>query len=456
VHEADARFRVFTDPPGLKDLPTAQLRRLDGHVEVFCPYVSRWSDPEELAFYQQQMAKGQEVWGYSIVGKTTPPLSGGYRAGHWQAFKWGFTAFSGFWCYDSWHGDMWDDYDTTEGRGYDYAVVYTDHRETYIPSRRWEAWREGVDDFRALTLLRSLCDQAEEKKIDAASERQLLSAAVENVLQARDPDTIERERVHVMTAAAKLHAQLSGQTLEALLAPRTTDEFGQHLPLEGTLLLEHFNGEVQPDLKWVGQAPAYAEGAFPGLGAKNQAARLNNPSAPQNGLRGPAQVPKYGTLDFWVKPAVPQPQPSPALVMLGGGGHGKCGVRYDPQTRCVTFSVTGSRRSWGVTGKQPLPAEQWTRVTCVYAADGVWLYLNGQLDAHQPYQNPDEKVDIWYSGPDTLFIGCWETWRDNQTAPDPRCNFTGSIDELRLLDYPLSLEARVSVQPQSHGATEPE
>jgi hypothetical protein len=131
-------------------------------------------------------------------------------------------------------------------------------------------------------------------------------------------------------------------------------------------------------------------------------------------------------------------------------------VRYDPQTRCVTFSVTGSRRSWGVTGKQPLPAEQWTRVTCVYAADGVWLYLNGQLDAHQPYQNPDEKVDIWYSGPDTLFIGCWETWRDNQTAPDPRCNFTGSIDELRLLDYPLSLEARVSVQPQSHGATEPE
>ena len=438
IHEAEPRLKVFTNPPGMRHLATTELPRFDGYIDVYCPYIGRWGLPGEIEFYDRQLAKGREVWGYSIVGKPTPPLSAGYRAGHWRVFELGWTSFSGFWCYDSWKGDMWDDYDTVSGRGFDYAVVYTDRKDIVVPSRRWEAWREGVDDFRSLTLLRQLCEQAEGKDLDATKERKVLESAVESALGARDPNAVDRSRTRVMAAAAQLHARLQGSSLDQLLAPRTKDEFGQHLRTRSTLFLAHFNGQVPDPLKWRGQEPKYVEGVFPKLGKDNLAVMLDGGETPTNGIVGMARVPKHGTIDFWVRPAPKQPQRRPVLVRLGGAGNGKCVVHYDPKTRQVGLRVAGRKRGWTVRTKTALPTQQWTRVTASYAKDGCWLYLNGKLDAHQPYTAPEEEVKIWYSGPDMLYVGCWERYDPElrRGVPSAEWNFTGAVDELRILNYP--------------------
>ena len=105
------------------------------------------------------------------------------------------------------------------------SVVYVDRSVTadyngrIVPSRRWEAWREGVDDFRSLKLLQKLCEKAEAKKLDVTKKRKILATEVEKVLNLKSPDAIEHARVEIMTAAAALDARLQGKSLEKLLAP---------------------------------------------------------------------------------------------------------------------------------------------------------------------------------------------------------------------------------------------
>lgn len=101
-----------------------------------------------------------ELWSYSAEGggKAASPNEF-YRAQSWKAFELGLTGV-GFWAYGDTGpvGQAWDDFD---GKRPDYAVVYEGNKKP-ISSKRWKAWKLGVEEF---TLLRTYRNEIESEKI---------------------------------------------------------------------------------------------------------------------------------------------------------------------------------------------------------------------------------------------------------------------------------------------------
>ena len=66
----------------------------------------------------------------------------------WKAFLRGYTGV-GFWAY----ADIGDK-DTTAWKELerDFAVIYDGPDNSIISSRRWEAWRMGIEDYELLTM----------------------------------------------------------------------------------------------------------------------------------------------------------------------------------------------------------------------------------------------------------------------------------------------------------------
>lgn len=88
--------------------------------------------------------KGKEYWIYDIMddSKRLDPNSR-YRLMAWLAFNSDATGI-GFWNYGEMFGNsVWDDFD---GQKADYNVVY-DKGGNLIPSRRWEAFKQGIEDY---------------------------------------------------------------------------------------------------------------------------------------------------------------------------------------------------------------------------------------------------------------------------------------------------------------------
>lgn len=72
---------------------------------------------------------------------------GFYRAQAWVAFYWGVEG-GGWWTY---HGDdLWDTHPAGEP---EFGGVASDGRDL-VTTRRWEAMRDGIEDFNVLCLLR--------------------------------------------------------------------------------------------------------------------------------------------------------------------------------------------------------------------------------------------------------------------------------------------------------------
>jgi hypothetical protein len=105
-------------------------------------------------FSRSSQPKDAEIWLYDAKGpaKSLSPYAY-YRLMSWKAYVNGYTGV-GFWSYaDAGSGDeagtAWDDFD---GINPDYAVIYEGEGEEIISSRRWEAWRVGIEDYELLTM----------------------------------------------------------------------------------------------------------------------------------------------------------------------------------------------------------------------------------------------------------------------------------------------------------------
>lgn len=103
---------------------------------------------------QKFSAVNAELWLYEANGpaKSLSPYSY-YRMMAWKAFLKGYKGI-GFWAYadTGWQDNpssAWDDFD---GKYPDFAVVYEGPGSSIISSRRWEAWRMGIEDYELLTM----------------------------------------------------------------------------------------------------------------------------------------------------------------------------------------------------------------------------------------------------------------------------------------------------------------
>lgn len=170
----DSRIQVYCDPAGM---PTPEnSKEMLPYVDIWMPMIDllKRADKSLLEFYKQDA--GAQVWAYEAPGPTKllKPL-GLYRMQPWLAFRYGLTG-CGMWTYN--FKNMWPT-KLPAPFHHSYSIIYEDGH-AIVTSRRWEAYRDGVEDFNLLTLLQEAIAAAPDapQRQHAA---QLLETAVQEV-----------------------------------------------------------------------------------------------------------------------------------------------------------------------------------------------------------------------------------------------------------------------------------
>ena len=141
VKRADPKAYIYADPAGL--VRVEYLEEFKDLIDIWQPEMNLLKrDPELLAWFQKN---AKRFWAYEAPGpaKDLLPL-GHYRAFAWLAWHFGLEG-AGYWVYQG--EDNWLTTDTN------YSAVYK-VGDVIVPSRRWEADRDGVEDYRAFYVLR--------------------------------------------------------------------------------------------------------------------------------------------------------------------------------------------------------------------------------------------------------------------------------------------------------------
>lgn len=134
---------------------------------------------------------GKTVLSYAAEGGGKAADPGDfYRRLGWQAAAFDLAGF-GFWSYSDigMSGTAWDD---TDGVRRDPAVVY-DTTKGLISSRRWEAWREGVWDYRLIkTAMRAATSAVDRAAIRNLAARGAMPGIKEDEVEAIRKTLAER------------------------------------------------------------------------------------------------------------------------------------------------------------------------------------------------------------------------------------------------------------------------
>ena len=143
VQEVAPQVPVFENPYGAAT--ATDMEHMGPVVDIWCPSLDT-AGGERLTFCRKT---AREVWTYQVLGKAAHPLRK-YRLGFWDCFVKDLRGH-GFWDYADGGGSMWDAWDHNR---HDYAVVYDGDDSELTPSKRWEAYREGAEDYAVLWLLK--------------------------------------------------------------------------------------------------------------------------------------------------------------------------------------------------------------------------------------------------------------------------------------------------------------
>ncbi len=174
---AEPRLQLYANPAG--GARAELLRPVQDLIDVWAPDLHLFREqPEEL---KQLFQHGKQWWHYEAPAdqRTLDPL-GFYRVKPWVAFQLGMNG-GGYWVYSA--ADYW----SADGSGGgEYGSVYPTDRGP-VTTKRWEASREGIQDFELLRLVRAAAEPA------PASERQralgLLDQAVAFVTRGQEKVT---------------------------------------------------------------------------------------------------------------------------------------------------------------------------------------------------------------------------------------------------------------------------
>ena len=140
-----------------------ELMALDPYIDVWIPHLDallkRKDGKELLNFYHNV---NEPVFGYTCnINMKSQDVNDYHRLKPWYAASLDLDGVF-YWAYNSWRGDPWNDYDgVPEASG----VFYSDCGAVYngidgpITSRRWEASREGIEDWQLIRLVENIAAQ---------------------------------------------------------------------------------------------------------------------------------------------------------------------------------------------------------------------------------------------------------------------------------------------------------
>lgn len=188
-----------------------EIRKMDPYIDIWIPNIAPLVNPDEgpgvLKLYHQIQAAGKPVWFYTCsTDMTALPVNSYYRLKPWLVWKFGLDGVC-YWAYNSWRADSWNDFD--EANPYsDNGVIYSGG-DSPVTSKRWEASREGLDDYLYLYLLKSSIAVAKKSKINEADSEAFLNSLPEKVLSHQDDVAItEQAREQLLDTLLKVHAQI--------------------------------------------------------------------------------------------------------------------------------------------------------------------------------------------------------------------------------------------------------
>jgi virulence-associated protein VapD len=171
IKSVAANVQLYIDPAGM--VSPESMQPFKELIDIYCPQIDLLKNPNgKLLNYLHSLNK--RLWFYEAPSpaRTFHPL-GHYRMQAWLAFDYGLTG-SGYWCYNYNNNDnLWRLYTSYPSPTESYSVVYFDGTNI-IPSRRWEASRDGIEDYHLLMMLKRRI--AEAKKGDQASRQAALEA----------------------------------------------------------------------------------------------------------------------------------------------------------------------------------------------------------------------------------------------------------------------------------------
>jgi hypothetical protein len=168
--QADRKLLTYTDPvPGLS---WNDFRRIQPFVDIWAPNMRLVSGLLSRDPRIESIMKSKTVWSYECVAqvKSLSPLRYN-RANAWRAKFFGLSGI-GFWTHSTTDADIW-----LAGKGIndEYALVYPG--ELPIPSVRWEAVRDGLEDVAAITLL----EQEVKRHLQAGTQPGVVSKAQQEI-----------------------------------------------------------------------------------------------------------------------------------------------------------------------------------------------------------------------------------------------------------------------------------
>jgi hypothetical protein len=168
-----------------------EIKRLDPYIDVWIPsleLLQNHKDRVNIRKIYKQVNEPVYCYTCSIHMKGLP-IYDYFRLKPWKAADLGMDGVF-YWAYNSWRGDPWNDFDGPQSGGTFYAdcgAIYNGINGP-VTSKRWEAWREGLEDWQIIRLTQQL----------AGSDKSILSIIENRVTQVAG-------EIHNIGGATKAH-----------------------------------------------------------------------------------------------------------------------------------------------------------------------------------------------------------------------------------------------------------
>jgi len=167
AREADPNILIYTDP--VKRIKMEELEAMAPYVDIWCPNGGSFLKDENADKLAYMKSLGKPMWTYECAGnaKHQSPL-GYYRGLSWLAWHHELTGV-GYWSYCTSPFDPW----FRPNKKGEYLLVYPGRG--VVPSKRWKAIRDGLEDYSMLCVLRDATERGTPAQDTAIAANKLMS-----------------------------------------------------------------------------------------------------------------------------------------------------------------------------------------------------------------------------------------------------------------------------------------